>query len=207
MITAGWIWDFIAFLLVLAIWSVAWGDNAVYRLAEHTLIGATTGYVAFIGLDALGKMMSPIWDKGAVGLVIPLILGMFVFARWTKWPWFYRYPAAIMVGVGTGLALRTLLEAQFTAQIAATVLPIATSNLLTNFNNLVIIVATVSALFYFIFTLPQKGRIVRPTGYVSELGRYVLMITFGTGFTAFLITAYVYLIERVSFVVNFLRGG
>lgn len=196
----------VGIVLALSVWSVAFKDNPLFRFAEHTLVGASGGYFTVVVLESIWRNgVSPVYEGKNVWFILPLIAGVLIFTRWTKWPWMYRYPLAVVVSTGTGLALRSAIQAQILSQARATMIPIST-NLLMNFNNVVMMVATVCCLTYFLFTTPQAGRIGRALGYSTKLARYFLMLTFGAGLATFIMQAYIYLITSVAYVVNSLLG-
>jgi hypothetical protein len=207
MITVNWLWDLVGVISVVAIWSAAWKDNPLFRLAENTLVGAMGGYLMLMSLIAIERNgIFPIYTTGKVYLIIPLILGILTFSKFTKWYWLYRYPIALVVATGVGLSLRTTIEAQFISQITATILPLNTPNMLTNFNNLVIIMFTVICLVYFFFTISEKGTKGRVLISFRKLAIYMLMMIFGAGFASGIMDYVNWMTERMSFVLRFLLG-
>lgn len=205
MITTEWLWNLAGVILVVSIWTVAWRDSPAFRFAEHTVLGAAAGYFGVVAIRAIwSNGVTPI-SAGKIWLVLPIVLGVLVFSRWSKWPWIYRYPIALVVGTGTGLALRSGLEAQFIAQIQATILPI-TGTPMTVASNLVMMIMTVCITQYFFFTALRKGTVERIFRYNQRVALYMLMVTFGVGFVSFFLTAYAYLISSVDYVLQFFRG-
>ena len=205
MITAEWLWNLAAVILVVLIWSVAWRDSPLFHFAENTIVGAAAGYFAVVAIQSLqSSAIIPIYT-GRLWLVIPIMLGVLVFSRWSRWPWLYRYPIALVVGSGTALAVRSALQAQFISQIQSTILPIIGTPMVV-LNNLVTFIMTVFITQYFFFTTLQKGLGRQIFGYTGRIAKYLLMVTFGVGFVSFFLSAYAFLITSVDFVVRFFRS-
>lgn len=204
VVTAAWLWTLVGVALVISVWSVVFKDNPVFKFAEHTVVGSAAGYFTVVAILAImTNGISPIYSQGRPWLIVPLVLGIFMFSRWTKWGWGYRYPIAIVVGVGTGVTLRSTIEAQFTSQLLATVIPIFNPDPLKTFSNLVLVVVTICCVLYFIFTAPQKGVVGQFLGHTRKLAFYFLMLTFGAAVIAQYINGFIFLIERISYVLNF----
>lgn len=199
-------WALAGLMITIFVLSVIFKDNPFFRFAEHTIVGAAAGYYAAVMLQAIGRNgLSPIIEGKDVWVLIPFILGILVFAKWTKWGWMCRYPIAILVSTGTGLALRSAIQAQIISQVQATWLPISTTNLFTTFSNLILITATLCCTAYFLFTAPQKGVLGRALGKSSKLARYFLMITFGAGLASNSLNEYAYIITPVYYILDTLR--
>ena len=86
--------------------------------------------------------------------------------------WVSRYPVVLTVGVGLGLAMRTTVMADFLGQIQATLLP------WNSLNNIVMVIGTITAAAYFIFTAQQSGAYK----YVNKAGRVFLLVAFGVAY-------------------------
>lgn len=161
----------------------------LYRIAETIFVAAAVGHSFIISIDAIAKPASQL-PKGDFLQLIPILLGIFMFTRYAKrLSWLARFPIALLVGTGTGVAVRAMAEAQITAQLAATILPLAQpGKFLSNFNNLCMVIMVPAAMLYFVFIRPAKtggssalSKI--PTfalNKISTFGRIVVLVALGS---------------------------
>lgn len=199
LVTITGLW--VAALFTLFTFSFIYKENRLYRFAEHTVVGASAGHYSVIAYQS-------ILDKGWYPLVsgqylylLPMILGFLIFSRFTKkYGWTSFYPVALLVGLGTGLAVRGTVQAEFLAQITSTVRPLYIYGYET-LNNIIITVTVISVLVYFLFTVEPKGLLKSPVSYVGKLGRYLLMVAFGAQFGAAIMTRIAMLIQRFQFLL------
>jgi hypothetical protein len=161
-------------MLTLAAYSFLYKENRFYRAAEHIYVGAGAGYSLVMGYtNVLNKAWNPIVQKGQIQMLIPVILGLLLFARFTKSVrWAARIPLSLLVGMGAAIALRGAVEAQFISQVRATMVP------LTNLNNLILVTGVAGVLCYFFFTFPKSG----PIQVGASYGRWLIMVTMGAAF-------------------------
>lgn len=165
-------------ILVIFIWTFLHSENPLYRIAEHVFVAAGAGHFIVMGITAILTMAPSRLAKGQFVFLIPLVMGMLMFAIYSKRGyWLSRYPVGLMVGVGTGLALRGTPSAQILGQIAPTVSMLG-KDLFEISNNVIVFVATATALTYFIFTRKQG----RTLGLSTKIGRYFLMVAFGASY-------------------------
>ncbi len=164
----------VAALLTLAAYSFLYKENRFYRAAEHIYVGAGAGYSLVMGYtNVLNKAWNPLVNKGQVLMVLPMVLGLLLFTRFTKnYRWMARVPLALLVGMGAAIALRGSVEAQFISQVRATMVP------LTNINNLILVTGVAGVLCYFFFTFPKNRAVQAGASY----GRWMIMITMGAAF-------------------------
>ena len=102
-----------------------------------------------------------------------------------KLNWFARWGIAYTVGMAAGLRAYGFLNSNVILQIKGTIIPLLDPDLPffsllgdSHFNNLVILVGTVTGLLYFFFSKEQTGNF----GKVTRVGIYFLMISFGASF-------------------------
>jgi len=151
-------------------YSVLIGDNPLSKFTENLYMGILGGFIFatnwnYVRTNAVNPVL-----QGNFVYVVAIILCVMLFSRLkTEYLWLSRYPVAVTVGAGLGLAIRTSVMADFLGQINATIIP------LTSINNLVMVVGTVTAAAYFIFTAQMEG----PYKYVNQSGRVFLLAAFG----------------------------
>jgi len=172
-------------ICTLMIWSYLYKYNPVFKFAEHTVVGIGAGvtfYMSFRTIITTG--VDPVM-KGVYFMLPALLLGPFVFGTFhPKTRWYGTLPIAILLAIGFGLAVRGTIIGQIIDQVRASMVPITTPNMVKNFENLVVIVGTVTSLLYFVFTREQKGAF----GVATRLGRYFVMIAMGTTYASLLLT-------------------
>ncbi len=205
VIFASWV----AALLTLAVFSFIYKENPWFRFAEHLYIGGTIGYNMAFNIDWLVKnAFIPVFVKGQYyEYVLAFILGLLWYCRFSKrFFWLWRFPLSIMVGTGIGLAMRTVVMAQFIEQIRGTMLPlvgvpiwdpkkVAGSSLI---NNILIILMVIGTVSYFYFTVERKGAF--KIG--AEIGKWTIMLGLGAGFGNTVMARMSLAISRIGFLVK-----
>ena len=180
----------------IAVISFVFKYNRAFRFAEASGIAVTMGWIfvaAAKNMQDLG--ITPV-TKGDVTIIVPIILGVLLFTRFSrKHAFMGRWGAAVVTGVGIGLSMRGAMETQIIAQMKEMNLPLVTTSPLTTFNNLMLLVLVISSLMYFFFTAEHKGGLQ----IISGFGRYALMMTFGTMYGETVLGRLSLLIARLQF--------
>lgn len=191
----------IGFLLTLFIYSYLVGDNPLYRLAIHVLVGVSAAYAAVI---ALRRVILPVLQRLGNGpgtvdnlvWLVPLLLSLLLVLKMVRpVSWVGNSAAGVLVTVGAAVAL--------VGAIGGTVLPQVTTS--TTENPLLSVLAailTASALLYFQFTgqADREGNYRQPAWQriVGTIGLAVLMVSFGAVYAGVLDTSLSVLIDRVN---------
>lgn len=190
----------IAGILTLAIYSFLYKDNPVYKAAESLLIGLSIGYalVIFWNTSLMDLLFRPLLTQGKIILVIPLLLGLMMFSRFSrKSAWLSRIPLALMIGAGAGVAIPAMLYARTLKQISASVQPLMIDGHF-NISGLVVVIGLLSTLAYFYFSRKENGAV----GKFARIGTYFLMIFFGATFGYTVMSRLSTLIGRVDFLMT-----
>ena len=186
----------------LALFSFLYKDNPIYRFAEHVFAGLSAGY--YVGLIwqavILQQMIDPMFSNGKWTLVFPGILGVLMFARFTKnQQWVSRFSLAFVMGNTAGIFLLSELHGKVLPQIRSTMLPL---NFTAGFGAfvlaLVVVVGVISTLIYFYFSKEHKGLL----GGVAKVGIWFIMISFGAHFGYTVMARISLLIGRVQFLID-----
>jgi len=187
--------------LTLCILSFLYGDNPVYKFAEHLYVGFSAAYwLIYVWHFTIKQMViDPIsaGDPGAWRLIIPLFFGVLMFFRWLpeKYSWISRWSIAFVVGIGAGIVAIGQTQGLLLPQIRATLLPLATGDWKTNINNLLVIIGTSSTLTYFYFSRRETGMMSK----FSRLGIGFIMIALGAAFGYTIMARVSLLIGRMIF--------
>ena len=194
----------IAAFLTLCIFSFLYKDNPFYKFAERLVAGVATGYFTMLlyHTNFRDKVLEPIFLRGEWWYIIPAILGILMWTRFSKnWAWISRYSIAFYIGIGSGVAITVSLYTYLFKQLQATIgFPISLS--VAGINQLLVVIAVLSALIYFFFSMPHKGTF----GFMSKIGIYVIMIAFGAGFGLTVMGRVALLVNRVIFLKSYILG-
>lgn len=184
----------ISALAILGMWSQLYKENPFYRTVEHLMIGITAGHAIIMAFQTVRNLaLVPIFREGETVQVVVLLLGLMLFLRfWSRLRQYSAIPVAVLVGVGTGIVMRSTVEADFLAQIAATLKP------LTSVNNLILLLGVVTTVLYFLFTTRRTGLL----GTAATTGRWVMMVAFGAAFGNAVLARATVLISQVQFLLK-----
>lgn len=193
----------IGIALTLFIYSYMVGDNPLYRISVHLLVGVSAAYAVVV---VVRQLLLPIWrqvqanptDPDSVMWLVPVLFVLMLLAR--RLPsvsWLGNTTLALLVGVGAAVALLGSLTGTLWPQIVD-VQP--TSPL----QGIVVAVLTVCTLLAFQFTAlrPRSSGAWQPVMWqrgVTAVGRIVLTITFGALFATLISTGLILLAERLNF--------
>lgn len=208
----------IAAILTLFVYSYLLRDNPLYKLAEHLLVATGVAYALVVAVYwvLIPKLLEPLQMEAAnrPDLLIPLVLGLLLLAKAVPRGSKLGNPStAYLIGVGLALAMGGALLGTLIPQAQATMLPIiplGRVSLSEALSNLIVIVGTLAVLFSFFYLKPQTGLGVpkleqeptrAPTRWYT-LGRWFMMITFGTIFGGMTLTYVSLLVGRWDFLIN-----
>jgi len=195
---------FCGVFFTLAVYTFLYKENPWSRLAEYVFIGTATGYDVAYSLDWLRSQWEGTWStttSGTIAFIFALLISVLWYFRFSRRLfWLYRIALAIVVGTGIGLALRTIVFAQFIAQVRATAgLTFIGVDPWTAFNNLVTAAIVICTLLYFTFTLKQEAAFWKP---INKFARYAMMIGFGSAYGYTVLTRMSMFIGRAQFLLG-----
>lgn len=188
----------IGLVLTLFIYSYILGDNPLYRLAVHILVGVSAAYAAVVVtrqviLPTVTRLREAPTDAANLWFLPVLILVLlFITKRWTG-----NGAVAYLMAIGTAVALVGAVQGTLLPQITATphALDLPGSGLITA-------VLTICTLLTFQFTRHINGREPQWQRVFNGMGRVVLTITFAALFTAALNTSLLLLADRLNFLLR-----
>lgn len=198
--------------LTLFIFSFLYKDNPFFKAAEHLYIGA--GLAWHIQLIIYKIIKVKVWEPMKVAwasgnwftiwmITIPTILGLSLITQFIpRISWLSRYGFTFMMGYSAGLALPAGLATDFTNQILGTIEPFANIVNLTPgqlINALILLIGSISVLFYFFFSIEHKGAVKK----ISNFGIYFLMIYFGASFGNTVMARFSLLYGRFDLLVRY----
>lgn len=203
----------LGFAFSVAILSYLFGDNPLYRLALHLFIGAAVGYTALVAIHQVlvPRLVEPL-ASGQTDVMFfasgPLILFVFLALklnpRLSDWG---NISIALMLGIGTAVAIAGALRGTLLPQIQATRLSLSPTSSGRLFDNLVIVVGTLSSLLYFQFWVrgrPADGdERTLPMRIVAGVGRVFIVLTLGATYAGMILSGISLFSERVVFLWDF----
>lgn len=202
----------IAAFLTLCIYSFLYKDNPFYRFAEYLFVGMSVGYGIVLSYHqgfipfAWEPFKAAFTGESLFGLIklIPIGIGLLFFSGLSsRHTWLIRFPSAILIGVGCGLAIPNVLRANIFEQTRGTIEPFAAINAGTLssmeiFGAILMVIGVICTLTYFFFSVEHRG----PVKWISKVGIAFLMIGFGSAFGNTVMGRVALLIQRVDFLIN-----
>jgi len=189
-----------AALLTIAVFSFLYKDNPLYKFAEHIFVGIAAGYV--VAIEYQNVFLPNLWRPLMAGhyvLVIPFLLGVLLFSRFTsRFNWLSRWAIGLMVGTFSGLAIIGFAQGDLVAQIQANMLPLRAHSLIDTFSNCVIVVGLLASLVYFFFSKEHTGAL----GASARLGIWFLMVSFGASYGFTVMARISLLVGRLLFLLT-----
>ena len=110
--------------LVLGVFGISqmfYGSNPAFFFFENFYIGAVTSYTTFILYSSLRSTSLDFIMRGEVIMIIPILIGLLLFLRFTKFRWAARYPTSILTGLGLGITVGLGLKGQILALLTGIV--------------------------------------------------------------------------------------
>jgi len=195
----------VAVIFTIGIYSFLYKENPLYRLAEHLVVGISTGYSIVIVYTRVlePKLIDPIiaGEQGAWLLCVPAVLGLLYITRFfPSIAWLSRYPMAFLMGAGMGLGFPLSMKASVLRQLEASIVPLYEAGQPWDIvlGNIVMVLGTLAALIYFFFSKPHKGPFF---GTGSKIGIWVIMVGFGATFGFTVMGRISLLIGRIQFLL------
>ena len=188
----------VGLVLTLFIYSYLLGDNPLYRLAVHILVGVSAAYAAVVVtrqvvLPVLVRFREEPTDAANLWLLpILFLILLFVTKRWTG-----NGAVAYLMAIGAAVSLVGAVQGTLVPQILA-----AEHSDLFPGQGVVTAVLTICILLTFQFTRQINGREPRWQQIFNTVGRVVLTITFAALFAAALNTSLLLLAERLTYLLR-----
>ena len=213
----------VGLILTLMIFSYLVGDSVLFRMAVYIFIGVSSGYAATIVWHQVlvPKLFVPLQTNNPNQLLlvlIPLVLCLSLLAKLLpRISWIGNVAMAIVVGVGAaaavgGALLGTLIPQARAAMTAFDVSSAGsgTQAALGLLEGVVMLAGTTFTLASFHFSASRaadgtvkRNRILESIAWV---GRIFVSVTLGVLFAGVYMSALTAMIERLSAIINFLRG-
>jgi len=197
----------IGFILTLFIYSYLFGDNPLYRLAVHLLVGVSAAYAAIF---VVNQVILPIYAQIARNPIslpsllwlIPAAMALLLIIKRLPATWLGNIPIAYLIGIGAAVALLGAIQGTLLPQI------FGIGQATTAFAGFITALFTTITLLSFQFTARKKGDDEdaewdppRWQRGVQFAGQILLTIMFGALFTAVLTTSLTLFTERITYFI------
>jgi len=195
----------------IALLSLVFKENKLYRLFEHIYLGLALGYdVETTWTEALRpQLWDPIVHDGQWVWVLTIPVGLMFYGVYTRrFEWMSRLVFGIFFGAAAGTVFQDMCQ-RFVPQVRKSFKPLvpppphpgdihatlhAVSYVL---NNALFITILVCVITYFFFAFDIKNKVLL---LMARSGRLVLMFAFGALFGATIMTRMALLIDRMYFI-------
>ena len=223
MSTADLIGAILGFIFTLLVFSYVIGDNPLFRFTIHIFIGVAAGFATIMAVNnvLLPRLILPLFEGTTTERVlalVPLVLGGLLLTKISpRWSRLGNLPVAFLVGVGVAAAVGGAVIGTLFPQMYAsinlldlqTAVAIDTGLGLKLVNAVIILIGTLATLAYFHFGISSRAQ---PPSQVQvwltgsgQVGQVFIAITLGFIFAGIYSAAMVALVERMNFLVNFVR--
>jgi len=196
----------------LALFSLIYRENWLYRLFEHMFIGLAAGYTIKAAWDEIleTQWWNPMVHDGQWPWVFALFGGFLFYTIFTKrYNWMSRISIGVLLGFAAGQAFQATANL-YIPQIRGSFKPLwvnegmlrAGSGLTPlgqSLNNILFVVIIVTVMTYFFFSFEQRNKVVQGT---ARTGRLMLMFAFGAIFGSTVMARMALLIDRVWFLMH-----
>ena len=207
----------LGFLLTLMVFSYLIGDNPLFRVAIYLFIGVSSGYAAtvivnYVLIPRLGSLQGNSVNQ-LILVAIPLLFGVTLFAKlFPRFSWIGNFAKAVLVGVGAAVAIGGALLGTLMPQLGSAISMFdlrAAGGVSRLLQGVVMLGGTVFTLASFHFSAGRAADGATKRNPIIEgiawVGRLFIAITLGVLFAGVYMSALTAMIERLSFVVDFIR--
>ncbi len=191
-------------ICTLAIYSILYRENPVFRLFEHIFIGLATGYGVQIVITTIlvPQWGKPLFQEGKWYWIFALLIGaMFYFVYSKRQVWISRWAMGLFIGFGAGLGIMGFVV-EFMPQIKYSIKPLLAFSgghlAGVKINDLLMIFTLVAVMSYFFFSIEHKRPALAGT---AKTGRWLLMIAFGAIFGNTVMARVSLFIDRMQFLL------
>lgn len=174
-------------IATIAIFSILWRENKLYRFFEHLFIGLASGLLLY---RSFTNIIKPMWwdamvNEGAWWRMFPLIVALmyyFVYSR--KYSWVARLVIGVFFGWYAGAGIKAFVT-RYSPQIGSSFKPLIVKSSSTaidwyaSFSGWVFLITLLCVVTYFFFSIEHKRPVLRTS---SLLGRWFIMIYLGAIF-------------------------
>jgi len=192
-------------ICTLALMSLIYRENAVYRFFEHIFIGLAAGFsiVALVKNILDPFLYQPVFQKGEWYWTFVFMFGLlFYFIHSRKYNWLSRLPIGFLMGFSAGQTFQIFANT-YLPQLSDSFRPLYVTtpdgavDIAKGINNFIFMLVLVSVMSYFFFSFEQKSRAIRSS---AQFGRWVMMVAFGAIFGTTIMARMALLFDRMYYI-------
>jgi hypothetical protein len=223
-VSSDFIGSILGFVLTLMVFSYLLGDNVLFRLAVHILVGVSAGFVGVVAWYNViwPQLILPLWQGSGFErsiLVVPLVMSFLLLAK--AFPRFSGLGTPVMaflVGVGAAAAMGGAVLGTLIPQVQTTINQVnwrstaltPGSSILLLINGFIFLAGSVSTLIYFQFGVRSQGKSqgARPVyiEWIAQVGQLFVTIALGVIFAGVFLSALAAFVERWQFIYLFVKS-
>lgn len=187
----------VSLAITLMVFSQLFKYTVLFKIAEMAAVACTVANLTVLAVIN-------IWGKGGqMQFWAPVVLGLMFFAVYIpKYQWLSRYPIALMVGVGTGITLRTVAKTQILDQVVNTIARFNTKNAFDFVSATILTIGVITSVSYFIFTSKFRGRIL----VIPKIGQIFLYGAIGVVLASAMLADFSLAVDRIRFIISAISG-
>ena len=193
-------------IATLAIYSILYRENPVFRFFEHVFIGLAAGYGFYFTIDTVLKpnWWTPMVEEGKWWWVLALLVGSLFYLIYSRrLVWISRLLMVSLMALSAGATFKGFVTF-YVPQMVASFKPIFVAKApFVAPTNLLIFVTLVTVMSYFFFSFEHRHPAIRGS---AKMGRWMLMVSFGAIFGSTVMGRMSLFIDRAAFLLfDFLR--
>ncbi|HUT74801.1 MAG TPA: hypothetical protein VM221_08205 [Armatimonadota bacterium] len=199
---AGTLAVWLSAIATLAIYSILYRENVVFRFFEHVLVGLATGYGFYI---VITQVLEPKWwnplalEHKWYWVFALLVAAMFYTVYSKRWSWMNRLAVGTFIGLAAGYGMVGFVT-ELAPQLKASFKPLwSHSAPYVQANSLLFFITIITVMSYFFFSFEQRHPVVKGS---TRLGRWLLMVAFGAIFGNTVMGRMSLLIDRLEFLLH-----
>lgn len=201
----------------IGIYTLLMRENPVYRFFEYLFlgVGAAYGFLRLYQDNLMIMWWAPLRD-GQWWWMVPFLLGLLYFTIYfDKFAWMARMLIGVLMGVAAGYAFQQVVIV-YLPQVTSSFQPLTpgaveawsktqgtpiTGNAawITAGNNIVFFITLVAVMTYFFFSFEHKNKGI---AWTAKLGRWLLMISFGTMFGSTITARVALAVSRIMYLLS-----
>ncbi|HKZ82333.1 MAG TPA: hypothetical protein VJ793_01605 [Anaerolineae bacterium] len=199
-------------VLTFAVLSYLIGDNAVYRLAMHVLVGVGAAYAVGVAIGQVlaPRMFAPLLNRpaGGIGPLVFALFGLlgcvFLLAKiFPRTAWLGNVAVGTMLGVGAGVAVGGALFGTLLPQTSAAAGSLGPREAGGIVIGLLLLASTVTTLLAFTYRSASRRT---PLGAIGLIGRGFLYVALGATFALVFISGASVLVAWMRNLYSFAGG-